>query len=204
MKNFYGTVACGIVSVLVLSGCGTTAHRIDASGNSGLTTTHEINFKDWQIAANKCINSLLDSGTLDRNDGRKTIVMVSRVKNRTTEHINTAILTSKIRLAILRSGKAVTTTAVSSSGSEDSATKDVRMLKHDELFDNRTVQKNGTAIAPDMSLAGEIIQQKTKYGRSEESYFFFHMTLTDLKTGLAYWEDNVEIAKQSKKAFVGI
>ena len=30
-------------------------------------------------------------------------------------------------------------------------------------------------------------------------YFFFHMTLTDLKTGLAIWEDNAEIAKQQSE-----
>jgi hypothetical protein len=54
-----------------------------------------------------------------------------------------------------------------------------------------------------MSLAGEIIQQKASQGRLKQSYFFFHLTLTDLKTGLAVWEDNVEIAKQSQKALVG-
>jgi PBP1b-binding outer membrane lipoprotein LpoB len=65
------------------------------------------------------------------------------------------------------------------------------------------VQKAGTAIAPDMSLAGEIVQQKTTSGRMRESYFFIHMTLTDLKTGLAMWEDNVEIVKQEKTPLMG-
>ena len=192
-----------LILCMLICSCGTSPKRIDPAGENTMITKHDINVKDWQIAAGKCINSLLESEVLDRNDGRKTIIMVSKVRNNTLEHINTRILTDKIRRAVLKSGKAVTTTAVSGGGPEDTSTRDVRDLKNDEMFHPKTVQKNGTAIAPDMSLAGAIVQQKTKYGRTEESYFFFHMTLTDLKTGLALWEDNVEIVKQGKKAFLG-
>ncbi len=194
----------GMVGVLtLLGGCGTNPHRIDASGNRGLTTVDDINFKDWQTTATKAINSLLASGVLSRQDGRKTILMISTVKNSTSQHINTRILTDKMRQAVLRSGKALTTTAVSGSGAEDKATRQVRKLENDDMFNQATVQKSGTAIAPDMSLAGEIIQQKTTLGRKSESYFFFHLTLTDLKTGLAVWEDNFEVAKQAEKPVFG-
>lgn len=200
---FKAMMTAGAV-LFITQGCGTSPHRIDPSGNQGLTTTDDINFKDWQIAAEKGITSMLSSGVLDRPDGRKTVIMVSTVKNSTSQHINTNILTGKIRQAILRSGKAITTTAVGGSGPEDKATRQVRKLQDDEMFNQKTVQQNGTAIAPDMSLAGEIIQQKTSLGRNRESYFFFHLTLTDLKTGLAVWEDDVEIAKQGKNAWLGL
>ena len=190
-------------AVLIFSSCGTSPHRIDASGNSGITTVDDINFKDWQIAAEKGVTSLLSSGALDRKDGRKTILMISTIKNSTSQHINTRILTDKIRQAVLHSGKALTTTAVGGNGPDDRASKQVRDLENDDMFDQSTVQKAGTAIAPDMSLAGEIVQQKTTSGRMHESYFFIHMTLTDLKTGLAMWEENVEIAKQEKKPLMG-
>jgi uncharacterized protein (TIGR02722 family) len=198
------TAIVTILGVAILfSACGTAAHRIDTSGNSGLTTVDDINFKDWQVAAEKGITSLLSSGALNRPDGRKTILMISTVKNSTSQHINTRILTDKIRQAVLRSGKALTTTAVGGKGPDDRASKQVRDLENDDMFNQSTVQKAGTAIAPDMSLAGEIVQQKTTSGRIRESYFFIHMTLTDLKTGLAMWEDNVEIAKQEKKPLMG-
>ena len=204
MKKHNIMLATGVVSAgIMLTGCGTMPTRINPEGNQGITTTDDINFKDWQIAAEKAVNSMLKSGALKRPDGRKNIIMISTVKNSTTQHINTQILTSKIRQAVLRSGLAMTTTAVSAKGAEDKATRQVRKLSDDEMFNQKTVQKNGTAIAPDMSLAGEIIQQKASQGRLKQSYFFFHLTLTDLKTGLAVWEDNVEIAKQSKKSAIG-
>ena len=197
------TLTVSLTALIFSNGCGTTAHRIDPSGNRGLVTVDDINFKDWQIAAEKCINSLLESGVLNRADGRKSILMISTIRNSTSQHINTRILTDKIRQALLRSGKALTTTAVGAKGPEDKASKQVRKLEDDDMFNQSTVQKAGTAIAPDMSLAGEIVQQKTSSGRQRESYLFFHMTLTDLKTGLAVWEDNVEMAKQAKKPLMG-
>lgn len=194
----------GVTGVnILITGCGTDPARIDATGTGTLTTTHDVNVKDWQIAAEKCVNSLLTSGALVRNDGRKSVIMVSTVKNSTNQHIDIQILTQKIRTAILRSGQAITTTAVGAGGPEDKATRQVRDLQEDEMFNQDTVQKMGTAIAPDLSLAGEITQQSTSQGRMRESYFYFHLTLTDLKTGLAIWEDEVEIAKQDKKPLVG-
>ena len=148
----------------------------------------------------KSIDSLLASGALNRADGRKTIVMVGEVKNNTSTPVNTRILTDKIRQAILRSGKAVTTTAVGAKGAEEAAVRQVRELENDDLFNQATVQKRGTVIAPDMSLSGEIVQQSNRVGRVEESYFFFHVVMTDLATGLAVWEDNVEIGKQETKS----
>jgi len=191
------------ISALLLSACGSAPKRIDATGNEGIVSIDNVDFKDWQIAAEKGIRSLLESGTLNRNDNRKNIIMISSVKNSTTQHINTRILTDKIRQALLRSGKALTTTAISGTGADDAASRQVRELANDPMFNQNTVQQSGTVIAPDMSLSGEIVQQQNSLGRREESYFFFHLSLTDLTTGLAVWEDNVEIVKQGKKPLLG-
>ncbi len=201
-NNYIAILALG-GAALLLPGCGSNPQRINPQSNQGLITTNDINFKDWQIAAEGAVNSLLQSGVLKRADGRKSVVMVSVVKNSTSQHIDTRIMTDKIRQAILRSGQAVTTTAVGGNGPDDMATKQVRGLSEDEMFNQQTVQQNGTVIAPDMSLAGEIVQQRAALGRTEESYFFFHVTLTDLKTGLAVWEDNFEVAKQGTKPWMG-
>ena len=192
----------GAAAAARLRGCGGSVapHRNDPPGDHTRTSTHPIDVKDWQTAALKSIDSLLASGALNRADGRKTIVMVGEVKNNTSTPVNTRILTDKIRQAILRSGKAVTTTAVGAKGAEETAVRQVRELENDDLFNQATVQKRGTVIAPDMSLSGEIVQQSNRVGRVEESYFFFHVVMTDLATGLAVWEDNVEIGKQETKS----
>ncbi len=208
MKRIPGsllTSAAGAsLAALLLCSCGTDPHRIDPEGLEGLTTVDDVNAKDWQMAAEACVNSLLKSGVLDRSDGRKTVLMISGVRNETLAHLDTAILTNMLREALLKSGKAVATTALGPGGvAEDSATRDVRKLQDDPLFDHRTVQPQGTAIAPDMSVGGEIIQIVAQEGRRSESNIYFHITITDLKTGLALWEGQSQVAKQAEKPFFG-
>ena len=139
---------------------------------------------------------MLESGALKRADGRKNVVMISRIRNYTLQHLDSRLLTAKMRQAILASGQAIVTSAIGNSSNIDLAVRRIRDKEYDDLFDQSTVQKRGTVIAPDLSLSGSITQQTTVQGRTEESYFVFHLVLTDLKTGLALWENNVEIAKQ--------
>lgn len=203
MKRTLPALAICSASILILASCGTDPHRIDPAGTQGITTVNDINAKDWQMAAESCINSMLMSGAIDRKDGRKTVLMISDIKNDTQMHVDSKILTNSIREALLKSGKAITTTAVGAAGPEDAATKRVRDLQNSELFDQRTVQPNGTAIAPDMSIAGDIIQVYVEEGRYRESTVYFHITLTNLRTGLAEWEGQSQVAKQSKKNIFG-
>lgn len=196
------TWLCGGAVLALLAGCGSPAKRIDPT-TQGVTTVRDINTRDWQDVATQAVNSLVASGALVRPDGRKSIVMINEVVNRSGSRARTQILTNKIRQAILASGKAVTTTAVGARGPEDNATRQVRELENDDLFNQATVQRRGTVIAPDLSLSGEIVNQRVDSGRTVENAFYFHVVVTDLATGLAVWEDNFEISKQETRNIFG-
>jgi PBP1b-binding outer membrane lipoprotein LpoB len=58
-------------------------------------------------------------------------------------------------------------------------------------------------IAPDYSLSGKITQRIVRAGRTKQSDYRFQLSLTDLRTGLAFWEDEHVIVKQGKRASVG-
>jgi uncharacterized protein (TIGR02722 family) len=185
--------------------CGSPAKRVDPSGNAGLTTTDDVNFKDWQVAAAAMVESLKNDPVMaPYNVENRAIMMVSKVKNNTSVHLDTNLLTDKIRIDLRKSGKVLTTTAVGAGGkAEEEASAQVRELKDDPMFDSTTVQKDGTAVAPKYALGGIITQIKTKSGRDKESYFNFKLTLTDLKTGLAVWEDEKEVVKQETRPLIG-
>ncbi|NQZ65898.1 MAG: penicillin-binding protein activator LpoB, partial [Mycoplasmatales bacterium] len=53
------------------------------------------------------------------------------------------------------------------------------------------------------SLSGKIIQSKAIAGKVKQVTYTFQLSLTDTKTGLAVWEEEVEIIKQGKKSSVG-
>ena len=182
--------------LVLMTSCGTTARMIEIGSDEDLTTISSIDPRDWQKAAADSISAMLESGALKRADGRKNVVMISRIRNYTMMHLESQILTDKIRRAILQSGQAKVSSAVGVGGNIDLAVRRIRAKELDDLFDQSTVQKRGTVIAPNFSLSGAITQQTAYQGRTEESYFLFHMALTDLATGLAVWENTVEILKQ--------
>ena len=186
--------------LVLMTSCGTTARMIEIGSDEDLTTISSIDPRDWQKAAADSISAMLESGALKRADGRKNVVMISRIRNYTLQHLDSRLLTAKMRQAILASGQAIVTSAIGNSSNIDLAVRRIRDKEYDDLFDQSTVQKRGTVIAPDLSLSGSITQQTMVQGRTEESYFVFHLVLTDLKTGLALWENNVEIAKQGTRS----
>ena len=106
-------------------------------------------------------------------------------------------LIKKIRVELLKSGKVVVTTAVSANGAEDKMSKQARELRDDDEFNQRTVQKKGQMIAPDMSLSGKILQRNVRMddGKQQVEYYFM-LSLTEIKTGLAWWEGETIIGKR--------
>ncbi len=194
-----------IITVLigVSGGCQTgKVTYVEPGTNDGITTISTIDIHDWGAAAEKMINSLFSTGILSRSH-EKSIIMISLISNNTTEHIDTDLLSKKIRIALNRSGNVLTTTAVGVGGPEDEASMAVRQLRKTSEFDQDTVQREGQLQAPDYSLSGKIIQLNTQAGKYKQAAFTFQLSLTDLKSGLAVWEEEVEIVKKGKKAGVG-
>ncbi len=188
-----------LLGALLFAGCGTASHRIDPSGPEALVTVSAVDPAEWNEVASQAATSLIESGALKRADGMPSIVMIGRLRNYTLLHLESSILTDKLRQAILTSHQALVTSAVGFGGNVDLSVRRIRDKELDDLFDQKTVPKRGTVVAPNFSLAGMIVQQSAVSGRVEESYYMFHLTLTDLVTGIAVWEKNIDFAKQATR-----
>lgn len=194
-----------MTALLVQSGCqtGESVAYVDPAGK-GLTTVEQINFQDYNDAGIKLVNSLLSSGRLDRADGTPFILMLSKIDNRTAQHIDTSLLTQNIRIALSQSGKAAFTTAVAAGGPEDAASMQVRQLRESGEFNQGTIAGQGQMIAPDLSVSGRIIQQNTYAQNQRQAAYTFQLTLTDLRTGIAIWEGQEQVVKVGKRAGFGL
>ena len=199
IKRFAFVAGPACLLVLTAVGCGSDAHYIDPGGEEALVTVSAVDPAEWSRVAATAAESLVGSGALKRTDGMAPVVMIGRIRNYTLLHLETGILTNKLRQAILASGQATVTSAVGYGGNVDFSVRRIRDKELDDLFNHSTVVKRGTVIAPNFSLAGMIIQQNAVSGRTEESYYMFHLTLTDLKTGIAVWEKNIDFAKQATR-----
>lgn len=191
------------LSALLLTGCATDTVNVDMNHDTGKAVMG-LDYRDFQASAQEMVDSMLSSGALNKPGGGRYVLVVSRIINDTMQHIDTDQLVKKIRVSLLRSGKVVVTTAISANGAEDSMSMDTRKaLRGNEEFNQKTVAGKGNMIAPDLSLSGKIIQRNIRMDSStQRAEYYFQMTLTDINTGLAFWEDERVIGKQGSNKSV--
>lgn len=194
MKNTL--IVLALVTTSILSGCKSTTY---VDSNKDDIVTMGLSSRDFTSAAQTALDEIIASPLLvhpQSAQGGRYILAISNIINDTSQRIDTDQLTKKIRVGLLRSGKFLTTTAIGLNGAEDQMTAKVRELENSKLVKQSTVKKNGTVIAPDFSLSGKIIQRTNRVDRSTQLVdYYFQLTLTQLETGLAYWEGEYPISK---------
>lgn len=190
------------LALLSFSGCESTspnAKYVDSKGTETIVSLDQINIQDWANAADQMVNSLLASGKLERSPEQPAIMAVSRIVNNTQQQVDTDYLTKKIRTALNQSGKVMTSTTIGlGDKAEDPLARDAGDLA-------RFMEGNKSAPEkmPYFTLSGKLLENRAKAGSTRQVTYSFQLSLTEIKTGLAVWEDEVEITKQGKKASVG-
>src|SRR3974390_3005833 len=183
-------------SAALITGCGTNAHYIQTGGRESVVSTDTINDQDYMAAANSATSELLASGVLDRVKNPPAILAMSRIVNNSGQQIDMDMLTKKIRVALLQSGKAVTTTTFGLGGqAEDPLAKGIQQQK--EFEGTQKPQR-----LPDFSLSGRIVEHIVKAGDTRQATYSFQLSLTD-QQGLAVWEGEKQITKQGTRSAVG-
>lgn len=193
-----------LVSILFfcVTGCVSTTRNIDMS-NDQEQAVMGLDYRDFQKAASEAINSMLRSGAVNKSGGGRYVLAVSRIINDTMQRVDTDQLVKKIRVELLNSGKVVVTTAVGADGAEDKMAMKARELRKSDEFNQSTVAKKGQMIAPDLSLSGKIIQRNITISKSKQQVeYYFQLTLTDINTGLAFWEGETVIGKRGSNKSV--
>lgn len=184
------------LATLLITGCADKTQRIDMN-NDNAGQVMSLDYRDFNEAAGKTVQSMLRSGVLDKKDNRRVVIAISKITNDTMQHIDTDQLTKKIRVDLLRSGRALITTSVGSASNVDQMNADVRKLNDNADYNQETTTKQGQLIAPEMSLSGKIIQRNiTMDNGKQQVEYYFQLSLTQLSTGLAWWEDETIIGKR--------
>lgn len=187
-----------IFLIILLSSCASPpmTQNIDMNNNMG-PAVMGLDYRDFEKAAYEAVNSMLQSGAVDKKDGGRYVLAISRIVNDTMQRIDTDQLIKKIRVELLRSGKVVVTTTVGADGAEDKLALQSRELRKSDEFNQNTVAQKGQMIAPELSLSGKIIQRNVSMdGGLQQVEYYFQLTLTDINTGLAFWEGETVIGKR--------
>lgn len=192
-------VAAAIVPLAVFTGCQEQARVVE--GSQRITTVRQIDVQDWENAAAAATNDMLSSDSfnaaLTQASHKPALLAMSRIRNDTTQYVDTDLLAKKIRVILLNTGKVVTTTTFGKDA-EDPKAKDINEA---QKFYND--EHNRPPDFPDLTLSGKIIQVSARAGSTRQSTFVFQLTLTQTQTGYAIWEGEKQITKQGKRDAIG-
>ena len=156
-----------------------------------------LDSRDFDGAAAKVVHDMLQSGAVTKPAGGRYVLAISRVTNDTMQRIDTDQLVKLIRVELLKSGKVVTTTAISDGAAEDPMSMKVRQLRASGEFNQANVMRTGQMVAPELSLSGKLLQTNNRLGDgSQRVEYDFQLTLTDLRTGLGLWEGSERVIKR--------
>ena len=193
MKKF--ALPLFVFAAAALCACSTPTRYVHPVEDANLISAG-IDAADFEKAAADAVSSMLRSGVLNKKNGARYVLAISNVTNDTMQRIDTDLLIKKIRIELLNSGRVVVTTAVGVSGPEDPLSMMSRELRDNEEFNQQTTMAKGQMIAPELSLSGKIIQRNAAVNEDEQRVdYYFQLTLTDIRTGLALWDGETVIGK---------
>ncbi len=198
LKNTGKLSLLAIVTAVIFAGCagGQPTYINNQHPASAKAATLGLDYQDFRKASYDAVQSMLKSGALNKPGGGRYVLAISRIVNDTDQMIDMDQLTKSIRIALLQSGKVVVTTEFRAGGTTDEMTNEARKLRNSDEVNQKTVVKKGQLIGYDFSLSGKIIQKNSTLSNGETRVdYYFQLTLTDTKTGLAYWEGQTVISK---------
>ncbi len=219
--------------LLLVSGCASKSYYVDANDTTAaVQNRNSISSADWIVVVQEAAENLLTSPlfaeyleaykidaeatakaaiaageqltTREKISMTKPLLMLAVVENYTPEHLDTTLLTNRIREVLFNSGKVRFTTYAAGEGQTiDTATAAARDLRYDPNVNKRTVAKTGKVNAYDLSLSGRITKQQAASGRMREMSYTFNLVLTDTTTGEGVWTYTKELKRQHRKAGLG-
>jgi len=188
------------LSISLLSACANKP--VVRYGDAAAAETTDINFgsTDLQAIVKKMTDSLLQSpvvGTMTANT--RPVVFVEKIKNKTSEHIDTESVTDSISTQLLRSGKFrfVDMTKV------DAVVEQLKYQNDAGMVDPSKAIQFGQQTGAEYMLYGNLSSIVKNNADKSDVYYKFTMRLLDLRSGLVEWADESEIRKTRSKELVG-
>lgn len=133
------------------------------------------------------------------NAKKPPVVMVTKLQNKTDEHIDTQNVMDMVRVELSRGGK---TQFVDKEAREDVA--DEYNYQNSGMVSGETKKGPGGQVGADYIVNGRLDSIVQEVGKNKSVYYKVTLNLTNLKTNIVEWTDYKQIRKTFKKRSVGL
>lgn len=193
-------IAAALLTVTVLSNCASKPFSNGSYDN--VSNENLLNDKwsetDMQNAVKDLVNSA--SSHYEIKAAKKPpVVMVTRLQNKTSEHIDTQNIMDMIRVELMRNARLQ---FVDKAARED--IQDEYDYQASGTTSRATQKRTGNQIGADYIINGRLDSIVQQAGRKKTVYYKLTLNMTNLKTGLILWSDYKQIRKKFEKSLIGL
>ncbi len=174
-----------------LFSCSRTVTRVDPSTQIDLSG--RWNDSDSRKVADQMIHDLFKSNEFQkyaRDLGRKPVIVVGTIRNKTSEHIDAGNFIKKFEVVIHQSGLA---DLVESEEFRDKLRRE--RAEQQDFADPATMARWGKETGADVMLFGEMNSETDAYNKKRVTNYITTLFLTDIETNKRIWYGQNEIKK---------
>jgi penicillin-binding protein activator len=202
MNKRIALLACGIAPVL-LAGCVTTSSPT-TGGDSGVsygdakaveTVTTDLGSTDVQIVAETMTQSLIQHPVVQSAIKKRTLLMASPVKNKTSEYFDTRLITDTVLTQLQKNGVRYVIEGEDMQNQVD----ELRRQNQSGLYDKSKTVKMGKMQGAKYRIDGSVSSIVKKNSNIKDVYYKVNMRLVEIETGIVEWSDEKDIRKSMKR-----
>jgi uncharacterized protein (TIGR02722 family) len=194
MKNKTIHLTVFVLSVGLLAACSGPQVRY---GDAKAVETVNANYgsTDLQMIAEAMTRSLLQSKAISGSKDAP-IVTLADVKNKTSEYIDTRVITDKIRTQLMKSGQVRFAVSINEMQNQ---TDELKRQNQSGLYKNSTIAKTGNMQGAQYRIEGSIASIVKTNKDVKDVYYVFNLNLINNESGLLEWADEKEIRKTATR-----
>ena len=153
---------------------------------------------DMQKVVQDLVAGMISSPSI-ANAKRPPIVMVTKLQNKTSEHIDTQSIMDMVRVDLQRGGRVA---FVDKEAREDVAEE--YNYQNSGMVNEETRKGPGGQVGADFIVNGRLDSIVQQVGKDETIYYKVTLNLTNLKSNLVVWSDYKQLRKRFRKRSVGL
>jgi uncharacterized protein (TIGR02722 family) len=203
MKSFKSLFGLGLALVFAaaLTNCG-PRQFVKGKYDDNVEDTNLLTDKWSETDMQKAVADLVASAVAHpaiSGAKRPPVVMVTKLQNKTSEHVDTQSVTDMFTVELMKTGKVA---FVDKAAREDIAEE--YDYQDSGMVNRETKKGKGGQVGADFIMNGRLDSIVQEAGKDKTIYYKMTMNLTNLKTGLIQWTDHKQLRKEFKKKRVGI
>ncbi len=182
-------------------GCGPKAYvkgKYDEDVNRENLLNDQWSETDMQQAVKDLVASMSKSRSITAAK-RPPIVMVTKLQNKTDEHIDTESIMDMLRVELSREEKV---SFVDKQAREDVAGE--YEYQNSGMVSNETKKGPGGQIGADYIINGRLDSIVQQVGKDKTVYYKLTLNMTNLQTNVIAWTDHKQMRKLYRKKSIGL